>query len=250
MDLIPKPDQVVSAASNVAHKVLYGGLADLRPMPRTLIDDGTLREVYHYRPAATVKEHRRPGAAGHPARRPRDLLRPAPRLLAGRALRDRRASDVPRGVRRGLLQATATSAWSTGSTRSCRPRSARCPRTPAAGRCTSSAGAWAGSSRCSPRPTSPDLPIASLTARRLADRRVAGAAGRAAAAAAQLVQRPRPAHQGLPGCSAAPRSRGAVGVPAVVVPEAGDQAARAGAATSTTPSSSRRSRPSTGSPTT
>jgi polyhydroxyalkanoate synthase len=56
MDLIPKPDQVVSAASNVAHKVLYGGLADLRPMPRTLIDDGTLREVYHYRPRGKVKE--------------------------------------------------------------------------------------------------------------------------------------------------------------------------------------------------
>jgi polyhydroxyalkanoate synthase len=56
MDLIPKPDQVVSAASNLAHKVLYGGLADLRPMPRTLIDDGTLREVYHYRPSGKVKE--------------------------------------------------------------------------------------------------------------------------------------------------------------------------------------------------
>jgi len=56
MDLIPKPDQVVSAASNVAHKLLYGGLADLRPMPRTLIDDGTLREVYHYRPVAKVRE--------------------------------------------------------------------------------------------------------------------------------------------------------------------------------------------------
>lgn len=56
MDLIPKPDQVVSAASNVAHKVFYGGLADLRPMPRTLIDEGTLREVYHYRPAAQVRE--------------------------------------------------------------------------------------------------------------------------------------------------------------------------------------------------
>ncbi len=50
MDLIPKPEQVAAAASNVAHKVLYGGLADLRPMPRTLIDDGPLREVYHYRP--------------------------------------------------------------------------------------------------------------------------------------------------------------------------------------------------------
>jgi polyhydroxyalkanoate synthase len=47
---------VVSAASNVAHKLLYGGLADLRPMPRTLIEDGQLREVYHYRPAAEVGE--------------------------------------------------------------------------------------------------------------------------------------------------------------------------------------------------
>jgi polyhydroxyalkanoate synthase len=57
MDLVPKPDQVVSAAGNVAHKILYGGLADLRPMPRTLIDEGELREVYHYRPAATAREH-------------------------------------------------------------------------------------------------------------------------------------------------------------------------------------------------
>lgn len=55
MDLIPKPDQVVAAASNVAHIVLYGGLADLRPMPRTLIDDGPQREVYHYRPAGQVR---------------------------------------------------------------------------------------------------------------------------------------------------------------------------------------------------
>jgi polyhydroxyalkanoate synthase len=54
MDLIPKPDQVVAAAGNVAHTLLYGGLADLRPMPRTLIDDGELREVYHYRPAKDV----------------------------------------------------------------------------------------------------------------------------------------------------------------------------------------------------
>jgi polyhydroxyalkanoate synthase subunit PhaC len=54
--LVPGPDRVVAAASNVAHKVLYGGLADLRPMPRTLIDEGTLREVYHYRPSGTVQE--------------------------------------------------------------------------------------------------------------------------------------------------------------------------------------------------
>ncbi len=53
MDLIPKPDQIVAASANVAHKLLYGGVADLRPMPRTLIDDGMLREVYHYRPTKT-----------------------------------------------------------------------------------------------------------------------------------------------------------------------------------------------------
>jgi polyhydroxyalkanoate synthase subunit PhaC len=56
MDLIPKPDQIVAASANLAQKVLYGGLADLRPMPRTLIDEGTLREVYHYRPMGRVKE--------------------------------------------------------------------------------------------------------------------------------------------------------------------------------------------------
>lgn len=55
MDLIPKPDQVVSAAGNVAHKMFYGGVADLRKMPRTLIDEGMLRQVYHYRPAGTTK---------------------------------------------------------------------------------------------------------------------------------------------------------------------------------------------------
>ncbi|MEO9322980.1 alpha/beta fold hydrolase [Nocardioides sp. C4-1] len=60
MDLIPKPDQVASAAGNLAHQVFYGGLADLRPMPRTLIDEGTLREVYHYRPAAKVQEQGEP----------------------------------------------------------------------------------------------------------------------------------------------------------------------------------------------
>ena len=46
---------ISAAAGNVAHSLLYGGLADVRPMPRTLIDEGTRREVYHYRPAADVR---------------------------------------------------------------------------------------------------------------------------------------------------------------------------------------------------
>jgi polyhydroxyalkanoate synthase len=56
VDLIPKPDQVVSAAGNVARRLVHGGLADLRPMPRTLVDEGTQREVYHYDPAEGVTE--------------------------------------------------------------------------------------------------------------------------------------------------------------------------------------------------
>ncbi|WP_181312589.1 alpha/beta fold hydrolase [Nocardioides campestrisoli] len=57
MDLVPKPGQVVAAAGNLAQMMLYGGLADLRPMPRTMIDEGELRELYHYRPRPHGTEH-------------------------------------------------------------------------------------------------------------------------------------------------------------------------------------------------
>ena len=56
MDLVPKPDQLVAAAGNAAHLLLHGGLADLRPMPRALVDEGTLREVHHYRPDPVVAQ--------------------------------------------------------------------------------------------------------------------------------------------------------------------------------------------------
>jgi len=60
VDLVPKPDQVVSAAGNVAHRLVHGGLADLRPMPRALIAEGTLREVYRYQPAEQARDHGEP----------------------------------------------------------------------------------------------------------------------------------------------------------------------------------------------
>src|SRR6478735_3355173 len=71
MDLVPKPDQVVSAAGNVAHLLLYGRLADLRPMPRTLIDEDMLREVYHYRESPGV------GSSGYPVLLVTPLAAPA-----------------------------------------------------------------------------------------------------------------------------------------------------------------------------
>ena len=57
MDLVPKPDQLVAAAGNLAHAVLYGGVADLRPMPRTLIEEGTLRALYRYHDAPGTRAH-------------------------------------------------------------------------------------------------------------------------------------------------------------------------------------------------
>ena len=52
MDLVPKPDQVVAAAGNVGRMLLQRGVADLRPMPRTLIDAGPRRQVFVYEPSA------------------------------------------------------------------------------------------------------------------------------------------------------------------------------------------------------
>ena len=90
----------------------------------------------------------RPGAAGDAAGRAGDLLRPAPRLLAGRALRDGRPPDVPRRVRRGVVPQPRAGHGALGRRGAAGRPSRRCPRTPAGGRCTWSAGASAGSSAC------------------------------------------------------------------------------------------------------
>ena len=216
-------------------------------MPRTLIDEGTLREVYHYRPAASPRAGR-PGAAGDAAGRAGPLLRPAPRLLAGRAPRRRRAADVPRGVRRGLVQRPQPrhGALDRGGRPDRDPRGR--PRTPAAGPCTWSAGRSGGIFALLAAADDPDLPIASITVARHAVRR----------AQVPLVAPLRPLLNLTDGRGAITRlyqargrraaAAGALGLPAVVVPEAGDQAARDRAATSTTPTTSPRSRRSTGSP--
>jgi poly[(R)-3-hydroxyalkanoate] polymerase subunit PhaC len=44
--MLPTPGNLASAAANVAAKVFGAGLADLRPVPRTLIDNGPRRSVY------------------------------------------------------------------------------------------------------------------------------------------------------------------------------------------------------------
>lgn len=71
MDLIPTPDQLGAAAANVFDRLVRGGLADLRPLPSAIVDEG---------PQRTVRRYLRPGeerGAGAPqSARPPVLLVP------------------------------------------------------------------------------------------------------------------------------------------------------------------------------
>jgi polyhydroxyalkanoate synthase len=58
--MIPTPDQVVSAAGNLAQRVLCGSVADLRPMPRTLVEETELSGVHRYQPGAGARGHGAP----------------------------------------------------------------------------------------------------------------------------------------------------------------------------------------------
>lgn len=52
--MIPSPRSLRAAVSNVANKLLYGHVADLRPMPVETVDDGPMRAVFRYRPPEGV----------------------------------------------------------------------------------------------------------------------------------------------------------------------------------------------------
>lgn len=48
MDLIPTPEQLGAAAANVFDRIVRGGLADLRPLPTAIVDEGPQRTVRRY----------------------------------------------------------------------------------------------------------------------------------------------------------------------------------------------------------
>lgn len=52
MDLVPKPVQLFSAAGTLGRRVLRGGVADLRPLPRTTIHEDERSAVHHFRPGS------------------------------------------------------------------------------------------------------------------------------------------------------------------------------------------------------
>ena len=149
-----------------------------------------------------------------PLAAPVALLRPAPRLLAGRALRDRGAGRPTSWSTARSRSRTATSAWSTGSTRSC-PTAIREVSAHAGGRPVHVVG-WSlgGIFALLTAADQPDLPIASLTVRRLARStspwcRWWRRCGRCSTSTSP--QAPGRDHPRLPGPWAAPRSRWCAG---------------------------------------
>ena len=56
MRLPPTPDQVTKAAVNAFDRLSRGHLADLREMPRAVVDEGPQRTVYRYHPTAKPRE--------------------------------------------------------------------------------------------------------------------------------------------------------------------------------------------------
>ena len=97
-----------AAAPTCSTRTLRGGLADLRRMPSTVIDEGPQRTVRRYLPLeARRPSARAPGAARPAAGRAGDLLRPAARLLARRAPAAGRPPDLPRRLRRRSSSPTA-----------------------------------------------------------------------------------------------------------------------------------------------
>ncbi|HEX4806383.1 MAG TPA: alpha/beta fold hydrolase [Conexibacter sp.] len=48
MDLVPTPEQLGAAVANVFDRLVRGGLADLRPLPTAIVDEGPQRTVRRY----------------------------------------------------------------------------------------------------------------------------------------------------------------------------------------------------------
>jgi polyhydroxyalkanoate synthase len=67
MDLVPTPEQLGAAAANVFDRVMRGGLADLRPLPTAIVDEGPQRTVRRYlRPGDGTAQRSADGADVEP----------------------------------------------------------------------------------------------------------------------------------------------------------------------------------------
>jgi poly[(R)-3-hydroxyalkanoate] polymerase subunit PhaC len=91
MDLIPTPEQLGAAAANVFDRIARGGLADLRPLPTAIVDEGPQRTVRRY-----LRERPRASGAARSERPPARDARP-PVLLIPPLAAPARCFDLRRG---------------------------------------------------------------------------------------------------------------------------------------------------------
>jgi polyhydroxyalkanoate synthase len=66
MDLIPTPDQLGAAAANVFDRVMRGGLADLRPLPTAIVDEGPQRTVRRFLQSGGIEDRASTAPAAPP----------------------------------------------------------------------------------------------------------------------------------------------------------------------------------------
>jgi len=92
MDLVPTPEQLGAAAANVFDRVLRGGLADLRPLPTAIVDEGPQRTVRRYLQAATDASR-----SGDRDRSPARDVTPPPILLVPPLAAPASCFDLRRG---------------------------------------------------------------------------------------------------------------------------------------------------------
>ena len=108
MDLVPTPEQLGAAAANVFDRVMRGGLADLRPLPTAIVDEGPQRTVRRYLSRRRRARLSANGHAGRPAPPPVLLVPPlaAPAscfdLRRGCSLAEHLLARRPPAVRRRL----------------------------------------------------------------------------------------------------------------------------------------------------
>ncbi len=99
MDLIPTPEQLGAAAANVFDRVVRGGLADLRPLPTAIVDEGPQRTVRRYLSSAaydrSAARDRAAGALGAGA--DGDAAAPPPVLLVPPLAAPASCFDLRRG---------------------------------------------------------------------------------------------------------------------------------------------------------
>ncbi|HET6448167.1 MAG TPA: alpha/beta fold hydrolase [Conexibacter sp.] len=99
MDLVPTPEQLGAAAANVFDRVLRGGLADLRPLPTSIIDEGPQRTVRRYLRSSddATMRHRAPHSSDRERSSSARKVTPPPILLVPPLAAPATCFDLRRG---------------------------------------------------------------------------------------------------------------------------------------------------------